>query len=157
MWKLLSEKKFCVGSPVVIVSVLDWLRIAGVLCTFATTQTGVGTVPEVSEVVTSPLASDVAEVGDSVIPPGTLIGNRLKSTSTPALPLLLLSTTLNFTRELFGNVAEPVVEVPMIAGVADTNCILLVAGMATVIVELTDAPVTEAVITSVPEAQLLSL
>ena len=127
------------------------------LCTFATTQTGVGTVPEVSEVVTSPLASDVAEVGDSVIPPGTLIGNRLKSTSTPALPLLLLSTTLNFTRELFGNVAEPVVEVPMIAGVADTNCILLVAGMATVIVELTDAPVTEAVITSVPEAQLLSL
>jgi hypothetical protein len=45
----------------------------------------------------------------------------------------------------------------MIAGVADTNCILLAAGTATVRVLLTEAPVTEAVITSVPEAQLLSV
>jgi hypothetical protein len=45
----------------------------------------------------------------------------------------------------------------MIAGVADTNCILLMAGTATVIVALAVAPVTDAVIKSVPEAQLLSL
>jgi hypothetical protein len=45
----------------------------------------------------------------------------------------------------------------MIVGVADTNCILLAAGRATVIVALAVAPVTDAVITSVPEAQLLSL
>jgi len=45
----------------------------------------------------------------------------------------------------------------MIAGVTDTNWILLVAGMATVIVALAVAPVTDAVIVSVPEAQPLSL
>jgi hypothetical protein len=39
-----------------------------VLVTVATTQTGVGTVPEVTEVVTYPSASDVAEVGENVIP-----------------------------------------------------------------------------------------
>jgi hypothetical protein len=92
-----------------------------------------------------------------MIPPGALAGTRLKSTSTPALPLLFLSTTWNFTIELFDNVAAPTVLVPMIGGVADTNCILLTAGRATVIVALAVAPVTEAVITSVPEAQLLSL
>jgi hypothetical protein len=70
----------------------------------------------------------------------------------------LLSTTLNFTRELVGNDEELAVEVPMISGVADTNCILLVAGMATVIVALALAPpVTDAVIKSVPELQLLSV
>lgn len=127
------------------------------LCTLATTQTGVGTVPEVTEVVTYPSASDVAEVEERLTPPRGPVGSRLKSTSTPALPLLFISTTLNFTRELCGNVAAPVPLVPMIAGVADTNCILLVAGRATVIVALTVAPVTDAVITSVPEAQLLSL
>jgi hypothetical protein len=45
----------------------------------------------------------------------------------------------------------------MMEGVADTNCILLVAGVATVIIALAEAPVTDAVIKSVPEAQLLSL
>ena len=68
VWTL-SEKKSWVGSPVVIVNVLDWLRIAGSLCTFAITQTGVGTVPELTEVVTSPLTSDVAEAAESVIHP----------------------------------------------------------------------------------------
>jgi hypothetical protein len=45
----------------------------------------------------------------------------------------------------------------MISGVADTNCILLVAGGTTVIVTVLVSPVTIAVITSDPEAQLLSL
>ena len=126
--------------------------------TIATTQTGVGTVPEVSEVETSPLASDVADVGVSVTPPRRPAGSRLKSTSTPGTPLLLLSTTLNSTRELLGNVAAPAVEVPMMEGVADTNCILLAIGVATLIVLLALAPpVTVAVITSVPALQLLSL
>jgi len=45
----------------------------------------------------------------------------------------------------------------MVVGVADINLILLVAGMATVISVLAGiAPVTDAVIVSVPEAQLLS-
>jgi hypothetical protein len=117
----------------------------------------VGTVPEESVVVTSPLESDVACVADNVIPPGALAGNIVKSTTTPDLPLLLLSTTLNFTTELVGNDAALAVEVPMMEGVADTNCILLVAGAATVIVALAESPVTDAVIKSVPEAQLLSL
>src|SRR5271169_4651018 len=111
--------------------------MVGETSTFATTQTGVGTVPEETEVVTYPLESDVAEVGVNVIPPGALAGIRLKSTTTPPLPLPFSSTTLNFTREFFGNVGALAVEVPMIEGVADTNCILFVAGVATVISALT--------------------
>ena len=42
--------------------------MAGVLVTDATTQTGVGTVPEVTDVVTYPSASDIAVVGVNVIP-----------------------------------------------------------------------------------------
>jgi hypothetical protein len=45
----------------------------------------------------------------------------------------------------------------MMEGVAETNCILLVAGRATVIVALAELPVTDAVIMSDPKAQLLSL
>ena len=45
------EKKSCVGKPVVMVNVLDWL-LSDVPLTVATTHTGVGTVPEESEVVT---------------------------------------------------------------------------------------------------------
>ena len=44
----------------------------------------------------------------------------------------------------------------MIVGVADTNWILLVVGMATFIVAVAVTPFTDAVIVSVPEAQLLS-
>src|SRR5512145_1726612 len=130
----------------------------GVLCTLATTQTGVGMVPDVTVVVTSPLASDVADVVDKVIPPGALAGTILKSTSTPDLPLLLLSTTLNLTTEFFGSVAAPDVCVPMMAGVADTNFILFIAGKATLmVVWAVPHPVTDAVITSVAEEQLLSV
>lgn len=89
-----------------------------------------------------------------MIPPGALTGSRLKSTSTAGTPLLLLSTTWNFTRELCGN-GDPLI--PMIVGIADINCILLAAGMATFIVALAVAPVTDAIITSVPEPQPLSL
>jgi hypothetical protein len=117
----------------------------------------VGTVPEESVVVTSPLASDVADEADNVNKLVGLGGTVVKSTRTPDLPLLLLSTTLNFTTELVGNNAALAVEVPMISGVADTNCILLVAGRATVIVALAELPVTDAVIKSDPKAQLLSL
>jgi len=88
----------------------------------------VGIVPEESEVVTYPSASDVADEADNVNKLVGLAGTVVKSTSTPGLPLLLLSTTLNFTRELVGNDEELAVEVPMISGVADTNWILLVAG-----------------------------
>ena len=139
------------------VKVLDWL-LSNVPCTVATTQTGVGIVPEESVVVTSPLASDVADEADNVNKLVGLAGTVVKSTSTPDLPLLLLSTTLNVTRELVGNDEELAVEVPMISGSADTNCILLVAGAATVIVALALAPpVTDAVIKSVPELQFLSV
>ncbi len=124
------------------------------ICTLATAQTGVGTVPVLTETVTNPLASDVAEAGEYVTPPGILTGSRLKSTSTPATPLLMLSTTWNFTRELCGNV-DP--KIPMLAGTADINWILFAAGMATVIVALAVAPVTDAVIKSVEVAQPLSL
>ena len=139
------------------VNVLDCVRIDGLLFKLATTQTGVGTVPDVTDVVTSPLVSDVACTGENVMPPGALAGNRLKLTNTPALPLLLLSTTLNFTRELFGNVAAPAVLVPIMGGVADTNWILLISGGTTVMVTDLESPVTDAVITSEPIAQLLSL
>ena len=142
--------------PVVMVKVLDWL-FSDFSRTVATTQTGVGIVPEESEVVTSPLTSDVADIAEISSPPGLLAGTTVKSTMTPGLPLLLLSTTLNFTTELVGNNAELAVEVPIISGSADMNCILLIAGRVTVIVALTDAPVTDAVIKSVPAAQLLSL
>ena len=138
------------------VNVLDWLLI-DVPCTVATTQTGVGIVPEESEVVTSPLASDVADEADNVNKLVGLAGTVVKSTSTPDLPLLLLSTTLNFTRELVGNDEALAVEVPMMEGVDDTNWILLVAGGTTVIVTFLASPVTDAVITSDPKAQLLSL
>jgi hypothetical protein len=117
----------------------------------------VGIVPEESVVVTSPLASDVADEADNVNKLVGLAGTVVKSTRTPDLPLLLLSTTLNFTRELVGNDAALAVEVPMMEGVAETNCTLLVAGRATVIVALAESPVTDAVIVSDPKAQLLSL
>ena len=65
--------------------------------TVATIQTGVGTVPEESVVVTTPLASDVADVADNVNKLVGLAGTVVKTTCTPDLPLLLLSTTLNFT------------------------------------------------------------
>ena len=100
MWvEALIEKKFCVGNPVVIVKVLDWV-LMDVPSTVATTQTGVGTVPELTETVTYPEASDVDEVEDNATPPGALEGIRVKSTSTPALPLLLISNTWNFTSEV---------------------------------------------------------
>ena len=139
------------------VNVLDCVRIDGLLLNLATTQTGVGTVPDVTAVVTSPLMSDVAWTGESVMPPGALAGKRLKLTSTPALPLLLLSTTLNFIRELFGNVGALAVFVPIMDGVADINWILLISGGTTVMVTDLEFPVTDAVITSEPIAQLLSL
>ena len=129
--------------------------MVGSASTCATTQTGVGTVPEETEVVTNPLVSDVADVGVNVIPPGALAGIRLKSTRTPALPLPFSSTTLNFTREFLGNVGALAVEVPMIEGVADTNCILLVAGVLTVINILAVAPLVKvAIIVSDPEHPL---
>jgi hypothetical protein len=49
---------------------------------------------------------------------------------------LLLSTTWNFTTELFESDGALAVEVPMISGIADINLILLVAGGITVIVAL---------------------
>ena len=125
-------------------------------CTRASTETGAGTLPEVTEAVTSPFASVLAELGASVTPPGAPDCSRLKSTSTPALPLPVLSTTLNFTTELCGS-DEPAPWMPITAGDADTNCMLLAAGVATVMVVLTEAPVTDAVMASLPEAQLLSL
>lgn len=138
---------------------LDWVLIAGEEpVTVATIQTDVGTVPEVTEVVTNPPASDVAEVGVNVTPPGVMLYNRLKVTGMPGMPLLLASTTLNFTIELFDSVGALAVEVPMIFGVADTNSILLATGAKTVIVVLELAPpATDAVIVSVPELQRLSL
>ena len=151
-----SEKKFWVGNPVVIVNTLDRL-VRDVPSIVATTHTGVGTVPDVSEVVTYPLESDVAEEGVHTIPPGALEGIKVKSTSTPAFPLLLVSTTWNSTTELCTKVEALADEVPRTAGVADINCILLVAGMATVIVALAVSPVTDAVITSVALPQPLSL
>lgn len=122
---MLREKKSCVGKPVVMVNVLDWLLMVGLLRTVATTQAGVGIAPEESVVVTSPLASDVADKADNVNKLVGLGGTVVKSTTIPCLPILLLSTTLNFTIELVGNNAVLAVEVPMIEGVADTNCILL--------------------------------
>lgn len=92
------------------------------------------------------------------MPPGALEGTRLKSTSTPDLPLLLLSTTLNLTTEFLGKVAAPAVLVPMMDGVAERNLMLLTAGSATLMVVFTEfPPVTDAVIKSVEEAQLLSV
>jgi len=117
----------------------------------------VGIALEESVVVTSPLASDVADEGDNVNRLGELGGTVVKSTTTPGLPILLLSTTLNFTIELVGNNAVLAVEVPMMEGVADTNCILLRAVGLTVISMKAVAPVIDAVILSVPELQLLSL
>jgi len=117
---MLREKKSCVGKPVVMVSVLDWL-FSDVPCTVATTQTGVGTLPEESVVVTSPLASDVADKADNVNRLVGFGGTVVKSTTTPGLPILLLSTTLNFTIELGGNNAVLAFEVAMMEGVADTN------------------------------------
>jgi hypothetical protein len=93
------------------VKVLDWL-LSDVPCTVATTHRGVGTVPEERVVVTSPLASDVADEEDNVNKLVGLGGTVVKSTRTPDLPLLLLSSTLNFTTELVGNNAALAVEVP---------------------------------------------
>lgn len=56
-----------------------------------------------------------------------------------------------------GNVAALAVDVPIIAGVADVNCMLLVAGVATFIVTSWLSPVTTAVIISDPELHPLSL
>jgi hypothetical protein len=67
---------------------------------------------------------------------------------------LELSTTLNFTSELVGNDAALADEVPITDGVADVNWMLLVVGADTVMVALDVAPVTDAVMTSVPEQPL---
>lgn len=142
----------------VMVSVLDCVKMLVLLRTVATTQTGVGMVPEVTVVLTSPLTSDDADVLDRTMPPGALAGTRLKSTHTPAFPLSLLSTTLNFTTEFLGSVAAPAVLVPIIVGVAETNLMLLTEGSATLMVVLTEfPPVTEAVIRSVADEQFLSV
>jgi hypothetical protein len=87
------------------------------------------------------------------VPPGV----KENPTTTPDMPLLELSTTLNLTRELVGRDDELAVEVPMMEGVADVNCILLAAGGATVIVALLVSPVTDAVIASELVPQPLSL
>jgi hypothetical protein len=108
------------------VKVFDWLLTIGAIVVVATTQRGVGTVPEVTVVETVPSLPESAEEGEKVTPvPETFGGSRLKATFTPDLPVFVLSTTLNVTTELCGNAAEPVPLTPIIAGLADTNCILL--------------------------------
>jgi hypothetical protein len=147
----------------VIVKVLDWLLTIGATVVVATTQRGVGTVPEVTVVETVPSLPEFAEEGENVTPvPETLVGSRLKATLTPCLPVFVLSTTLNLTRELCGNSGEPVPLTPIIFGLADTNCILLNRVGWTVIFAADVAPlVTDAVIVSItaddPEAHPLSL
>lgn len=121
------------------------------LASVATTQTGVGTVPAISETLTYPSASLLPESADKYNPPGLLLGITLKVTVCPFTPVLLLSTTLNLTTELVCSDEELAVEVPMVEGVADTNWILVTVGAATVIFALLVliAPVTEAVMVSV--------
>lgn len=148
---MLSEKKSCVGRPVVMVKVLDWLLILVLLASVATTQTGVGTVPAISETLTYPLESVMPELADKYRPPGLVSGMTLKFTVCPFTPVLVLSTTLNLTMELVCSDEELAVEVPIVEGVADTNWILVAIGAATVIFALLVlvAPVTDAVIVSI--------
>ena len=86
MWvEALSEKKFSVGKPVVIVKLFDWLvRVPDAVTNFATTHTGVGTVPEVRPTVTYPspvpLLLDICDEADRESPPGLLDGTTLKFT-----------------------------------------------------------------------------
>ena len=87
----------------VIVTWLDWVvsvvpvqGVVGVLQVIAVTRTGVLTVPALTEVTTSPLASEVAvPPGVSVIPPIVVLNPKL--TVLPLIGLPLGSSTLKVT------------------------------------------------------------
>jgi hypothetical protein len=113
------------------------------------------TVPELTFVKTSPLASEVAVAGGagvSVIPPTVVLNPKV--TVLPLIGFPAESNTLKLTCEAS---VPPVPFKEMVLGVAETNWIEPVAGGATTkLVESEVTPAAEAVMTSVP-AQPLSL
>src|SRR3990170_2833857 len=144
--------------PVVMVNPLDWVVsvVPGVgPGVEAVTLTGVLTVPELTVVTTSPLASEVAVSGvggASVIPPTVVLNPNV--TAFPLIGFPPVSNTLNRTCDAS---TPPIPFKEMLLGVADTNWIEPVAGVLTTkLVEADVTPAIEAVMTSVP-AQPLSL
>ena len=142
----------------VIVNPLDW--VVSVVPAVApgveaVTLTGVLTVPELTLVTTSPLASEIAVAGAagvSVIPPTVVL--NAKVTILPLSGFPAVSNTLKRTCEAS---VPPIPLKEMMLGVAETNWIEPVTGGATTkLVEGDVTPAAEAVMTSVP-AQPLSL
>jgi hypothetical protein len=116
------------GRPVLTVNALDSVESAG-LAIVAFTLTVLCAVPELTTVCTVPSAAEVAEAGEIVRPP--TFESRLKATEAPARGPPVASVTLNNTVDVS---PSPVPFKPMVAGVADTNCIDPMAAAATVIV-----------------------
>src|SRR3989338_7372692 len=138
---------------------LDWVDsvvpvqgLVGVVQVLAVTRTGVLTVPALTLVTTSPLASEVAvPPGVSVIPPTVVLSPKL--TVLPLSGMPPVSSTLKVTWAVS---MPPVPFKEMLAGAEVTYWIEPAVGAVMVKVAEEDAiPLTEAVIVSVP-AQPLS-
>jgi len=121
--------------------------------TVAFTHTGVGIVPDCTETDTSPLPSVTFDTGELVpsrsMPPILVV--KSNKTVAPVMGWLLLSNTLNMTRELSIKPAPPVPLSTMVWGFAETYWMLTALGDCTVsdIVLETARPATLAVIVSV--------
>lgn len=146
--------------PVVMVNPLDWV-VSVILGTTdasvveAVTLTGVLTVPELTVITTSPLASDTrvaGAAGVSVMPPTLVL--RLRVTLCPLSGFPVASNTLKLTSDVS---VPPIPFREMLAGVAETNWIEpVVGGVTTKLAGADVTPAAVAVIASVV-AQPLSL
>src|SRR5882757_3791088 len=111
--------------------------MAGVMpLTTAVTLTEVATVPALTCVCTSPLASLVAEVDDNATPPTDVFSEKF--TVAPGRAPLVLSNTLKTTVETSGRFASPVPCRAMLVGVADINAMEPTDAGATVMVPVAD-------------------
>ena len=144
--------------PVVIVNALDWVVsvVPGITPGVeAVTLTGVLTVPELTVVTTSPLASEV-EVsvvgGVSEIPPTVVLNPNVT-----VFPLSGFPPVSNTLKRTCAASTPPIPFKEMLLGVADTNWIEpVVWGEMTKLAEGEVTPAIDAVMTSVP-VQPLSL
>ena len=131
-----NEMLWLVGIPVDTVSALDSVEIAtpAAVCVVAVTRTVVATVPPLTTVCTWPLASVVAVVGASVIPPTDVLSDMV--TGAPARGPPDVSSTLKMTVEVADPPALPTPFSVIFAGVAEMNAIEPIAACATVTVPL---------------------
>jgi hypothetical protein len=144
--------------PVLIVNPLDWVvSVVPVVApgVEAVTLTGVLTVPELTPIATSPLASEIAvpgTAGVSAIPPTVVLNPNVT-----VLPLSGFPAASSTLKRTCAASTPPIPFKEILLGVAETNWIEPVSGVLTFNVVGTDVtPAVVAVMVSVP-AQPLSV